>query len=171
MDSFISKAMWTSDIAAGDEQSKEARIVAIAVLDANGSPTMKVLMGEKLTLKVLYQKYSDKPLHIHVVFKNKLNQVIFSTGTYTLNIDVSSVKKDESAVFELVLDFMVEAGEYMFMVKIAEASPIPNRGIVVDSSPWLGPLTVQWDYEHNRAPFFGMFGVPCKGKIELISND
>lgn len=171
MDSFKSKAIWTSDIATGEKQSKEARIIAIAVLDANGSQTMKVLMGEKLTLKVLYQKYSDRPLHIHAVFKNRLNQVIFSSGTYTLNIDVSSVKKDESAVFELVLDCMVEAGDYMFMVKIAEASPLPNRGIVIDSSPWLGPLTVQWDYEHHRAPFFGMFGIPCKGKIELISND
>jgi hypothetical protein len=34
-----------------------------------------------------------------------------------------------------------------------------NRGLTLFASPKLGPLTVQWDYESEIAPFYGMLGL------------
>ena len=35
-----------------------------------------------------------------------------------------------------------------------------NRGTALDSTDWLGPIEIRWDYETDPAPFLGMFGVP-----------
>jgi lipopolysaccharide transport system ATP-binding protein len=37
--------------------------------------------------------------------------------------------------------------------------------MVVDETPWLGPLAIEWDYENQKAPFMGMFGIPCAGRF------
>lgn len=170
IDIFKSQAIWTSKPANQGGVLKKGQLIAISLLDKNDLPTMKVPMGEKLLLKVLYQKNSAIPLHIHVVFKNRFNQIVFSGGTYTLGIDVSSVQQGDLALLDLIIDCMLEAGEYTFLVKISEASAVPNRGIEIDASPWLGPLTVVFDYVKVRAPFFGMFGIPCKGKISPVGK-
>ena len=165
LNSFKDKALWAADLADGNGGSKKAQILAVALLDQNGSPVIKTRIGEKVSLKIWYRKNIAGPVHVHAVIRNRFNQIIFGGGTYTLGIDVSSVKPGELAVFELVMDCAVEVGEYMFLVKIAEETTHPNRGVEIDASPWLGPLTVCWDYDHQRAPFFGMFGLPCRGKL------
>jgi lipopolysaccharide transport system ATP-binding protein len=60
---------------------------------------------------------------------------------------------------------MIEAGQYTFAVKLGRKIGLQNRGVEIDASPWLGPLAVTWDYENQVAPFFGMFGIPSKGRF------
>ncbi len=165
MDLLPNNAIWKTEPMDAPHNSRKARLLAVGLFDVNDAPVKALSIGEKLKIKVMFVKYTQKPVHVHVIMKNRFHQIICSMGTYTLNMDVSSVQAGEAAVFELVMDCMMEAGEYPFMVKLAEESDSINRGTEIDSSPWLGPLTILWDYEHDKAPFFGMFGFPCTGSI------
>jgi lipopolysaccharide transport system ATP-binding protein len=59
---------------------------------------------------------------------------------------------------------MLEAGLYSFNVNLSSEGPLPNRGRLIDASPWLGPFKIDWAYENERAPFLGMFGLPVRAK-------
>lgn len=67
---------------------------------------------------------------------------------------------------------MLEAVIYAFRVNLCSQGPLPNRGCIIDASPWLGPFNIDWVYENERAPFLGIFGLPVMTKyiIETRSD-
>jgi lipopolysaccharide transport system ATP-binding protein len=65
---------------------------------------------------------------------------------------------------------MLEAGHYTFSAKLGQRNDLPNRGIIIHESPWIGPLTIEWDYENKVAPFLGMFGLPAKGSFTVLEK-
>ena len=101
--------------------------------------------------------------------RNRYDHTVNASGTYTSNVTPPPLKIGEFAVFELQFDCMLEAGAYTFRVFLAADIGLANRGKTVDESPWLGPISITWDYENDRAPWLGMFGLPVKASItELI---
>jgi lipopolysaccharide transport system ATP-binding protein len=48
------------------------------------------------------------------------------------------------------------------MVNLGHLGAKPNQGIVLDETPWLGPIEIKWDYLADTAPFLGMFGLPAR---------
>ena len=57
-------------------------------------------------------------------------------------------------------DLNIEAGQYSYQIILAKQNQFCNKGPSIDETPWLGPLEVVWDYENQKAPFLGMFGIP-----------
>lgn len=155
------QALWAADeaVAAGGD-----RLVAVSAVDAEGRPALSVALGEPITFRVLYQNLSGRPLHVAVVLKNRYDQVIFSGGSYTHQLQPPSLRPGEHGGFELTVTCMIEAGQYTFLVALALAGA-PNRGVRIDETPWLGPLTVCWDYDTAPAPFHGLFGLPSVARF------
>jgi lipopolysaccharide transport system ATP-binding protein len=158
------RACWVDDRPA--DGGRVARLVAVAVADGAGRPTLSVRLGEELTLQVLYQSLDGRPIHLAVALKNRYDQLIFSGGSYTQQLHPPSLRPGEYALFEMTITCTIEAGQYTFRVSLASAGDAPNRGTKLDETPWLGPLVVAFDYEAGAAPFLGMFGLPVLARFK-----
>lgn len=44
-------------------------------------------------------------------------------------------------------------------------------GHPIDAGEWFGPVLIMWDYNEERAPFMGMFGLPALGHFLEINKD
>lgn len=162
---FRKIAYWTNDDNIGEEASP-ARLLGVSLRDKNNAPVLKVKMGEELTFLVLFQAYRDVACDVGIEIKNRYDQIVTSNGSYTYGIQPISLSAGEIGKFELKMVCMLEAGQYTFQVSIGAGDDhCPNRGCPVDVSPWLGPFAISWDYETERAPFLGMFGVPLTAKF------
>jgi len=116
-------------------------------------------MGEKLFMDVHFNNFPGEAGDIALTIKNRFDQTVTSNGTYQLGNADARTANPGYHVLRFEMECAIEAGSYSFIVDFCEATA-PNRGRVIDSSGWLGPIDVQWDYEHERAPFLGMFGLP-----------
>ncbi|MGH9428706.1 MAG: polysaccharide ABC transporter ATP-binding protein, partial [Terriglobia bacterium] len=164
VEKFGPLACWTGG-SSEDSVEKDARLLGVALLDEQQLPTSKVTMGKDLILWVMFEHFSTEPIEVSVVVKNRYDQVVSSFGSYTVGLTVERLPTEVS-LFEVKISAMIEAGLYTFRVILAQsAGASPNQGFVVDTTPWLGPFAVSWDYENDRAPFLGMFGIPVSGKI------
>ena len=148
----------------GGENGK-ARILAVSVLNSESEMTMGARIGEKLSFRVLYQVFAAEEFHVTVVMKNRYDQIIFSGGSYTMGMEIPALSTGEIAVFEMQVTSNIEAGNYTFAVKLGQKLGARNKGVEIDATPWLGPLSITWDYENQVAPFFGMFGIPSEGRF------
>ena len=157
-------ACWTGDPSEGPVR-KDARLLGVALLDDQRVPTSKVTMGDVLILWVVFQHVSPEPIEVSVVIKNRYDQIVSSFGSYTLGLTVEKLPS-EASLFEMRISATIEAGLYTFRAILARsAGASANQGFVIETTPWLGPFSITWDYESNRAPFLGMFGIPVSGKI------
>ena len=102
-----------------------------------------------------------------LIIKNRWDQIIYNSGSYNKGIPCPSLLPGECAIFEMQITCMIEAGQYTFCAVLGQEGPEPlaNRGAIVDKTPWLGPLVIEWDYESRKAPFIGMFGLPSRGRF------
>jgi len=160
---FNPLACWTGE-SSDNVGNKNARILGVALLDEQQHPTSKVIMGQELLLWVMIEHLSAAPIEVNVTIKNRYDQVVSSFGSYTLGLTVRKPPTNEVSVVKFKMSAMIEAGLYTFRVILAQSGDSANQGLVVDETPWLGPLTISWDYENHRAPFLGMFGIPVSGK-------
>ena len=160
---FNPLACWTGE-SSDKVGKKNARILGVALLDEQQHPTSKVIMGQELLLWVMIEHLSEVPIEVSVTIKNRYDQVVSSFGSYTLGLTVRKPPTNEVSFVQFKMSAMIEAGLYTFRVILAQTVDSANRGLVVDETPWLGPLTISWDYENDRAPFLGMFGIPVSGK-------
>ncbi len=149
-------ALWSAADPAG-----AGCLVAIAVADAEERPTLSVMLGERLHVRVLYRAPLDGgPAHVSMTLKNRWGQTVNTTSSRNLGLAAPATQAGEEVLFELALDLALEAGAYSFCVRLL---PADARG-VLDETPWLGPLEVTWNYHARVPPFFGMFGIPAQGR-------
>lgn len=159
-------ALWL----AGSVEAKATQILAVKVENDCGVPIQEVRIGEKLRIAVWYRADEDKPVHISVTLKNRYDQVVNSTSSFTLDTTMpSSTNRDVTAyVFEL--EMTLEAGQYSAMVNLGHLGEKPNQGVVLDETSWFGPLEIRWDYLADTAPFLGMFGLPARAILNSQSR-
>lgn len=165
---FKNTACWLNENTA--TESTEAKLIAITVTDEQNTPTMKTGMTQTLKFRVLYQSFTTKPVHVAIVLRNRHNHIIHCSSSYTNNIDLPKLSHGEYAIFELDVDCMLEAGSYTFSASLAYID-LPNRGVAIDDSPWIGPLTITFDYENTKAPWLGMFGIPTRARVLPINTN
>ncbi len=154
-------ALWRRD---SDSLNNECRLLAVVVRDENGNPVTAIRMGSKLTFQVYFRTKLDEKGHISLIIKNNYNQIVSSTGSYPMGLEPLSTKDNSYGAIEFDIDCMLEAGLYSIMVSIGKLSA-PNRGELLDQTSWLGPLLIDWNYELEKAPFMGMFGLPVRSHI------
>lgn len=150
---------------ADSASGRKADILAIAVEDGQGVSTTQVNMGEPLVFRILYRINFDGPVDVAFVLKNRYDQVVNISGTYSTG--AQRFPAGSVCVAEIAMTMMVEAGGYTFSLSLAEEMGA-NKGREIDVSPWLGPIQVAWNYEEETAPFLGMFGIPCKLRVNRV---
>lgn len=158
---FIESACWkASDI--NQDTNKEAEIVAVRVIDENNQPSLITKMCSKLKFQILYQSFTEKLVHINITMRNRYNHVINHSSSYLSNIATLPMKYGEYGLFEIEVECTIEAGNYTFAASAGIISHDDNKPYLTDQTPWLGPISVNWDYDNEKAPWFGMFGLPSK---------
>jgi hypothetical protein len=75
----------------------------------------------------------------------------------------------QPAIFELDLGLPLEAGNYSVMVALAHLMG-PNHGRSLDLTDAIGPISIHWDYEHENAPFLGMFGPRASATFKRVAG-
>jgi lipopolysaccharide transport system ATP-binding protein len=154
-------ALWRRD---SNSVNNDHRLLAVVVRDGNGNPVTAIRMGGKLIFQIFFCTQPDDKGHIFLVIKNKYDQIVSSTGSYFLGIESLSAKGGLYGEFELEIDCMLEAGLYSFFVCYGLPTSY-NQGELLDQTGWLGPLQINCDYEIEKTPFLGMFGLPAKGRL------
>ena len=165
---FSELAYWMCDLQQ-EKTSGIAKILGVALLDRLSQPTTKVVMGEELKVWILVQHDVVAPVQISLIIKNRYNQVISSFGSYTLGLELPDLKEEKLSLFEIKICAMIEAGAYTFRASVGQITQV-NRGMPEDQTAWLGPFTVSWDYEEDRAPFHGMFGLPVEAEFKSTED-
>jgi lipopolysaccharide transport system ATP-binding protein len=157
-------ALWQREKAGAGTQ-----ILAVLVKDVFGADVLAARTGDVLRFLVWYQAQEDEPVHVSVILKNRYGQVVNCTSSYTLGLKMPSSFGHNFASFSLELRMQLEAGEYSVQFNLGKASMQLNQGIVLDETPWLGPLNLSWNYSTEVAPFLGMFGLPAQAGPPTVS--
>lgn len=144
----------------------DAEILSVTMADKDGFPSMKAIIGETVEFKMYYRVNNSSPLHASVSLRNRFDNLISCYGTYLNDLDPQTLPAGSvgGVAFQIRCD--IEAGSYTIHFSLSSPSHLPNRGTTVDETPWLGPLTVEWDYENKKAPFLGMFALPVSCSFE-----
>jgi lipopolysaccharide transport system ATP-binding protein len=159
-------ALWRRDTAS---LTNDHRLLAVVVRDTKGMPVTSVRMGGKLIFQVYFRTLLDDNGHISLIIKNNYDQIVSSTGSYPLGWKPLSTQGNSYGVIEFEIDCMLESGLYSIMVSFGLPIAL-NQGELLDQTGWLGPLQINWNFELDRAPFMGMFGLPVRAHIAFQKN-
>lgn len=141
---------------------KPTQLLAVVVEDDTGNKTLTANIGETLRFVVYYQAEEVMPVHVSVVLKNRYDQVVNCTSSYTLGLEMPSSLGSNVASFTISLEMQLEAGQYSLQVILSRVGSSLNQGFTLDETPDLGPLSIIWDYSVSMPPFYGMFGLKAQ---------
>lgn len=156
-------ALWS----VADEQEEGRRLLAVCLLGSDGQPTTRERIGDTVKIQVFFRTPPNETGHINLVIKNRYDQIITSIGSYLMGMEAFSSGDAPCSVLEIELALMLEAGLYSLLVSFG-VPVAANRGEKLDETGWFGPLQIHWDYEMEKAPFLGMFGLPAR--IALVGD-
>lgn len=161
LESAMKVALWHRDL---DFLSSDHRLLAVVIRDEEGKLATTIEMGSKMMVEVFFRSILNEQGHVSITIKNRYDQIVGCTGSYLLGMNLLSSGGDLFSVFKLEISCMIEAGLYSILIEFGLLKA-PNIGEKLDKTGWLGPIEVSWDYESNKAPFLGMFGLPVSGQL------
>ena len=150
----VREYLWRSD--APPPGSSDPHIIGVDVQDASGKRATAFRIGDlaRVLVDVAHPASGYVPA---VMLKNALGQVVNVTR---FGGDCGALASPRATfVFEVELN--LEAGRYGLTAYVGRPSA-PNVGPIVSESPALGPISIEWDYDKDEAPFHGMFGLPAR---------
>lgn len=152
------------------EQSPDGagRLIAVAVYEESGRPSMVFRIGETMRIMVAYRPVSGRPIHVAVAIRNKYDQVVTTTGSAQLDLAPPASDGVAAAIFDMEMALQLEAGNYSLVVTLGHVVA-PNRGEYVDATQAIGPISIHWNYEQDVAPFLGMFGPRAKATFRQVA--
>jgi lipopolysaccharide transport system ATP-binding protein len=152
--------IWINSETLLDKKLKfKAKLIAVALTNELGEALNSVEMGSNVVFKVHYRVFVDEPIHVHFVIKNKYNQIVTAVGSLNLKINPPKLGVGQVAFFELTTNLSIEAGDYIFSVSLTQPDSSNRSGVIIDESPWIGPIKVVWKYDEEIPPFFGVAGM------------
>lgn len=160
----IQEPFWSIDI--NNIESQPALIMAIGIFDENGNPIASARMGSQVRVRVQYKYFYDDQPHVHLIIKNKYDQIVTAFGSFNLKIQVPTLTPGSDAIFEFLIQMSLEAGEYVFRLCLTRPL-LGTGGSTIDETPWLGPFAVVWNYHDNIPPFYGLAGMNSSGRFLL----
>ena len=160
VDPVLPNQVWinTHPVAADDK----GQIVAVAMEDRHQHPSMRAKIGEKVVFRVVYMALSDAPLDLTVSIKNRFDTLVACSRTYFCGFDSLVSEDGDTVVVNFIIPCNLEAGNYTLKFGLSTPCGLPNRGEPVAETPWIGPLSIEWDYEQVDAPFLGMVHLPLE---------
>jgi lipopolysaccharide transport system ATP-binding protein len=167
LDEIMTTALWVrrQEVDTSEKQNRVATLLAVELLDENRLTTTSITMGRWAFFQAYFKTFVETELHVALEIKNRHGHVISSQGTRLKKIPALRLKQGEiwECVFSLRMG--IEAGEYSFQIGLGLPQPRPNVGCRVDETPWLGPITITWDYNTHQAPFLGMFDLTSEIRL------
>jgi homopolymeric O-antigen transport system ATP-binding protein len=147
---------------ARDEEDGLTRILSVDFQDARGRQATSFRIGDSLRVLVAVEnlRVGCAPA---ITIKNSLGQVV----NVTYFAGASGTDSWRRVLFAFDIELALEAGRYGIQAYVGERTA-PNVGSVVDETPALGPISIEWNYESEPAPFYGMFGLPAKVSAESL---
>ena len=160
--------LWS--LASNEYQSKhkkKAYIVAVGITDDHDKPCTSAKMGSKIKVKVHYKSLCMEPFHVHLIIKNKYSQMVTAIGSHNLGLSPPALKVGQGAVFELSIQMLLEAVEYVLQLSLTQPAAEGATGVVIDETPWFGPFQLQWNYLKEVPPFYGVAGMNSSARFVL----
>ena len=142
-----------------------ARIEAVRLLDARRVPGTTFRLGQPAFIQAYVLVRERAALHFAVELKNRHGQVVSCVGSRTVGLPAVEAAAGQILEFEAAIELGLEAGEYSLQAVLGLPDTRPNIGTRVHATPWLGPITIMWNYEMEAAPFLGMFHLPNRIKF------
>lgn len=161
------RAIWQADAGRSDAP---VEILAVEVLDEKDQPALKHRMGSTATFRGYFRARRDTPVHVALEFKNRQGQLVSSLGTRLAGLAPAGLRAGEVWRASVRVKLGIESGLYSFQFCLGQPHGQPNVGFRVAETPWLGPITVAWDYDAEQAPFLGMFDLPAKVSLEQVAD-
>jgi len=148
-----------------DELSQApVQILSVDMRDEEDRASNSIQMASRA--KFLIRVRADDAIapHVCLQIKNKHNQIITSIGTHGLGVVPATLGPSFASTCEFELKMSIEAGEYVIRAYVVDPGAGGGTGKIIEQTPWLGPIQVNWNYEQDIPPFTGMFGLDCKGR-------
>jgi lipopolysaccharide transport system ATP-binding protein len=164
---YIEDPMW---VTTEEKESKVAKILSVGFVGNDGRPCMSVKLGAEATIQTLYISLSKDPIHVTVTIKNKHGHVVTALGSYTLKTPIPITNLGDNVLSEIRLKLSLEAGEYTFSVSLGIPSLNGHAGLLIDETPWLGPVRIDWNYQDEIPPFYGMVGLEAESVFVTSSG-
>jgi lipopolysaccharide transport system ATP-binding protein len=163
-------AIWVNDAEQPNAAKGIAHIISVRVLDAQRRPTNALKMGQRAVIQAYILIHQNESLHFAVEIKNRHGQLVSSLGTRPIGLPPLAAVRGQIMEFEAEVEVGLEAGEYSLQAVLGLPDSRANVGIRVHATPWLGPITINWNYEQDPAPFLGMFHLQAQIKFAVYSN-
>ena len=155
-----------SDTASQNKKNLKAQLLAVAITDSSMRPITNTRMSSDVIFRVHYRTFSEEPIHVHFILKNKYGQIVTAVGSLNLKISPPKLEFGQSSVFELRTNLSIEAGNYVFSISLTQPDSSQTSGLLIDETPWIGPITVLWNYAEEIPPFFGPCGMRSSASFE-----
>lgn len=137
----------------------ELELLGAAVLNRFGEHTLSIALGDELHFYILARarRRIEQP-YFGIAIYDSRETLIFTGTTLQKGDYCKSLAENDEIMVGFRVRFTVQAGLYQFRLSGAEPSvPYhPNKGTTLGSFERLGPITVNFDYERERAPFYGL---------------
>jgi lipopolysaccharide transport system ATP-binding protein len=159
------QALWVNPAGPSAEVTGPGRIEAVRLLDARRVPGTAFKLGQPAFIQAYVRVHESAALHFAVELKNRQGQVVSCIGSRTVGLPAVEAAAGQILEFEAAIELGLEAGEYSLQAVLGLPDTRPNIGTRVHATPWLGPVTISWNYELEPAPFLGMFHLPNQIKF------
>ncbi len=158
-------ALWQVESGPGDSP---VELLAVEVLDEKEQPATKLRMGGTALIRGYFRARTDTQVHVALEFKNRHGQLVSSLGSRVAGLKPAGLRAGEIWRASWRVQLGVESGLYSFQFCLGQPHAQPNVGFRVAETPWLGPVSVAWDYDTEPAPFLGMFDLPATLNFERV---
>jgi len=167
---FLSRCQWVYNLSEKEDEPLKARILGVHFQNEYGQDTLSFRMGDRMTVQLLIEGgASSVSAEAVVTLRNRFDQVVFCGGSYSKGINPPKLDKNQQVFCTIDLELGIEAGEYTIDFSIGELlAAEPNKGLCLHKTQRIGPILVQWKYEQAKAPFLGLFNMPCNVKYQQL---
>jgi lipopolysaccharide transport system ATP-binding protein len=161
-------SIWREDFATS--ASNPATLYAVCIVNSLGEASSTFRIGEVMIVRVAYKNNTAKPMHVSIELTNRVGQLITCIGSYSARSKIDEQTKRTWCICDVEMTLNVEAGEYSLKALLAEENGMINQGVVLASTPSLGPIQVRWNYEQEIAPHLGLVGLPHRVAFREIAD-
>lgn len=147
------------------KKSKSAYLLSAGMFDLYGVPIASARLNSEVIIRARYKCSGDIAPHVHVVIKNKYDQIITAVGSHSMGVTAPKLGSGQEATFELQMRLALEGGSYAYNVSLSIPSLNGVGGELIDESPWVGPFQIYWNYEKEIPPFYGLAGMESTARF------
>jgi lipopolysaccharide transport system ATP-binding protein len=165
---LIDPIWFLADTASQNKKNLKAQLLAVAITDSSKNPITNTRMSSDVIFRVHYRTFTEEPVHVHLVLKNKYDQIVTAVGSLNLKISPPNLEFGQDAFFELRTNLSIEAGNYVFSISLTQPDASQTSGVLIDETPWIGPIQVYWNYAEEIPPFFGACGM--RSSASFVTN-